>query len=88
METAELVDIDRGVLYSLQGNARRISSSTMAGRFHVSARTVRNCPDRLEASGVINGDRLDHDFGSADYQLHTMVVCTASIVEREAAEVP
>ncbi len=93
METVELDDIDRCILYSLQEDARRMSASTIAERVDVSARTVRNRIDRLEASGVINGYQTDVDFGSAGYQLHTMVVCTAPIAERgelarEAADVP
>jgi DNA-binding Lrp family transcriptional regulator len=70
-----------------------MSASTIAERLDVSARTVRNRIDRLEESGVINGYRLDVDYESAGYQLHTMVVCTAPIakrgeIAREAADVP
>jgi DNA-binding Lrp family transcriptional regulator len=93
METVELDDVDRCILYSLQADARRMSASTIAERLDVSARTVRNRIDRLEESGVINGYRLDVDYESAGYQLHTMVVCTAPIakrgeIAREAADVP
>jgi DNA-binding Lrp family transcriptional regulator len=83
METVDLDDIDRCILYSLQENTRQMSASTIADRVDVSARTVRNRIEQLEESGVINGYRLDVDFESAGYQLHTMVVCTAPIAERE-----
>lgn len=83
METVDLDDIDRCILYALQEDSRRMSASTIADRVDVSARTVRNRIERLEESGVINGYRLDVDFESAGYQLHTMVVCTAPIAERE-----
>lgn len=93
METVDLDDIDRCILYSLQEDARRMSASTIAERVDVSARTVRNRIDRMEDSGVINGYGLDVDYESADYQLHTMVVCTAPIADRgeiarAAADVP
>jgi len=82
MDTVDLDDVDRCILYSLQEDARRMSASTIADRVDVSARTVRNRIDQLEASGVISGYRLDVDYESAGYQLHTMVVCTAPIAER------
>jgi Lrp/AsnC family leucine-responsive transcriptional regulator len=93
METVELDYVDRCILYSLQGDARRMSASTIAERLDVSARTVRNRIDQLEESGVINGYRLDVNYETAGYQLHTMVVCTAPIEERgeiakAAADVP
>lgn len=83
MEPEELDDLDRCILYSLQGNARTMSASTIAERVDVSARTVRNRIDRLEEAGVIRGYQVDVDFERAGYQLHTMVICTAPISDRE-----
>lgn len=83
METVDLDYVDRCILYSLQEDARGMSASTIAERLDVSARTVRNRIDKLEESGVINGFRLDVNYETAGYQLHTMVVCTAPIEERE-----
>jgi len=93
METVDLDYIDRCILYSLQEDARQMSASTIAERLDVSARTVRNRIDKLEEAGVINGYHLDVNYEIAGYQLHTMVVCTAPIEEREeiakaAADVP
>jgi Lrp/AsnC family leucine-responsive transcriptional regulator len=93
METVDLDAVDRCILYSLQEDTRKMSASTIAERLDVSARTVRNRIDQLEDSGVINGYRLDVNYELAGYQLHTMVVCTAPIEEREeiakaAADVP
>ena len=93
METVDLDYIDRCILYSLQEDARRMSASTIAERLDVSARTVRNRIDKLEESGVINGDRPDINYEIAGYQLHTMVVCTAPIegreeIAKEAVDVP
>ncbi len=83
METVDLDDIDRCILYSLQEDARNVSASTIAERVDVSARTVRNRIDRLEDAGVIRGYRLDVNYERAGYQLHTMVVCSAPISGRE-----
>ena len=93
METVDLDYTDRCILYSLQEDARRMSASTIAERLDVSARTVRNRIDKLEESGVIDGYRLDVNYETAGYQLHTMVVCTAPIegreeIAKEAADVP
>jgi Lrp/AsnC family leucine-responsive transcriptional regulator len=93
METVELDSVDRCILYSLQEDARHMSASTIAERLDVSARTVRNRIDNLEQSGVIDGYRLDVNYETAGYQLHTMVVCTAPIEGRKeiaeaAADVP
>ena len=83
METEDLDDLDRCILYSLQQDARNVSASTIAERVDVSARTVRNRIDRLETAGVIRGYKLDVDYENAGYQLHTMVICTAPISDRE-----
>lgn len=83
MEPADLDDVDRCILYSLQEDARNVSASTIAERLDVSARTVRNRIDRLEEAGVIQGYRLDVNYENAGYQLHTLVVCSAPISDRE-----
>lgn len=93
METVDIDDLDRCILHSLQEDVRGVSATTIAERVDVSARTVRNRIDRLEESGVIKGSRLDVDYESVGYQLHTMVVCTAPIADRErlareAADIP
>jgi len=83
MEPEDLDDLDRCILHSLQGDARSMSASTIADRVDVSARTVRNRIARLEERGVIRGYQLDVDYEQAGYQLHTMVICTAPISDRE-----
>jgi Lrp/AsnC family leucine-responsive transcriptional regulator len=93
MEPVDLDNVDRCILHALQEDARTVSASTIAERLDVSARTVRNRIDRLEEAGVIRGYRLDVDYESAGYQLHTMVVCTAPVskreeIAREVLEVP
>jgi len=76
-------DLDRNIIYALQQDARHTSASEIAESLDVSARTVRNRISKLEESGVIAGYDVDVDYEAAGYQLHTLIVCTAPIHERE-----
>ena len=84
MAIRELDDLDRWILYTLQEEARRTSSSDVASALDVSASTVRNRIQRLEADGTLRGYHADVDYGNVGYQLHTLIVCTAPIPERES----
>jgi len=79
----DIDDLDRQIIHSLQGDARHTSASEIAESLDVSARTVRNRINNLEEAGVIRGYNVDVDYEAAGYQLHTLVVCTAPIHERE-----
>ncbi|GGN84739.1 MULTISPECIES: Lrp/AsnC family transcriptional regulator [Haloarcula] len=86
-------DLDRRIIHELQNDARHTSASEIAESCDVSARTVRNRIDKLEQRGVIRGYDVDVDYEAAGYQLHTLIICTAPIHEREeiarrALEVP
>lgn len=76
-------DLDRRIIHALQGDARHTSASEIAESLDVSARTVRNRIGKLEDAGVIRGYDVDVDYEAAGYQLHTLIVCTAPIHERE-----
>ncbi|MFY4812310.1 Lrp/AsnC family transcriptional regulator [Haloarcula sp. AONF1] len=76
-------DLDRNIIYALQQDARHTSASEIAESLDVSARTVRNRITKLEDAGVIAGYDVDVDYEAAGYQLHTLIVCTAPIHERE-----
>ncbi|MFC6974197.1 Lrp/AsnC family transcriptional regulator [Halomicroarcula sp. GCM10025709] len=76
-------DLDRRIIHALQQDARHTTASEIAESCDVSARTVRNRIDRLEERGVIQGYDVDVDYEAAGYQLHTLIVCTAPIHERE-----
>ncbi|MFC7204193.1 Lrp/AsnC family transcriptional regulator [Haloferax namakaokahaiae] len=93
MTTRELDALDKQILYTLQSEARHTSSSDIASEHDVSASTVRNRIQQLEADGVIRGYHADVDYETTGYQLFTLIVCTAPIPEREelaaaAANVP
>lgn len=72
-----LDDVDRGILYLLQMDARNTTSQDIADKVGVSASTVRNRIDRLEADGVIKGYQPEIDYEAADLQLRIMFVVTA-----------
>jgi DNA-binding Lrp family transcriptional regulator len=76
-------DLDRRIIYALQQDARHTSASEIAESLDVSARTVRNRISKLEEADVIRGYDVDVDYEAAGYQLHTLIVCTAPIHERE-----
>ena len=76
-------DLDRRIIHALQYDARNTSASEIAESLDVSARTVRNRIHRLEDAEVIRGYDVDVDYEAAGYQLHTLIVCTAPIHQRE-----
>ena len=79
----DIDDLDRQIIHALQGDARHTSASEIAESFDVSARTVRNRITNLEEAGIISGYDVDVDYEAAGYQLHTLILCTAPIHERE-----
>jgi len=76
-------ELDRRILQALQDNARDASATEIADQADVSARTVRNRIDRLEERGIVTGYHADIDYERAGYQLHSLIVATAPIHERE-----
>lgn len=80
--TWNLDELDKYIVYCLQKDARNTSSSDIADRMGVSASTVRNRIHRLEADGIITDYDASVDFETAGSQLHTLIVCTAPIPER------
>ncbi|MFW5984320.1 MAG: Lrp/AsnC family transcriptional regulator [Halobacteria archaeon] len=83
METVELDEVDKQILYELQKDARTTSSSDIATELDISPSTVRNRIHRLEDEGVIRGYHIDIDYEKAGYPLFTKIICTAPIPERE-----
>jgi DNA-binding Lrp family transcriptional regulator len=83
MADSRLEPIDRRIIYELQRDARHTSASEIAESLDVSARTVRNHIDRLEKRGIIEGYDVSVNYEAAGYQLHTLIVCTAPVPQRE-----
>ena len=78
----ELDDTDRGILYLLQRDARRVTTEEMGEKVGVSASTVRNRIERMEASGVIRNYYPDIDYDKAGLQLYVEFICSAPNTQR------
>lgn len=76
-------DTDKGILYLLQRDARRITTEEMAEQVGVSASTVRNRIERLEDKGIIRGYYPDVDYDKAGLQLYVEIICSAPNPKRE-----
>jgi len=83
MKDGELDATDRRILYYLQRDARRTSSSDIAAELDLSSSTVRTRLKRLEESGIVRGYHIDIDYDLAGYPLYTKLICTAPIPERD-----
>jgi len=93
MQTRDLDDLDKYVIYRLQGDARTTSAAEIAEDYGVSPSTVRNRIAQLVEDGVVEGAHLDVNYELVGYPLYTLIFCTAPIPERErlareALEIP
>ncbi len=84
MKDGELDLVDKHILYYLQQDARRTSSSDIAEKLDLSSSTIRTRIDKLEKHGVIRGYNLDIDYDLAGYPLYTKIICTAPVPQRDA----
>jgi Lrp/AsnC family leucine-responsive transcriptional regulator len=83
MASDDLDDLDRAILYALQDNARKISTSTIAERMDVAPSTVRTRLTALEEDEIVTGYHADIDYEETGLQLHTLILCTAPVPQRE-----
>lgn len=81
----ELDDVDRGVLYALQQDARNATAQKMAEAVGVSASTVRNRIANLEDAGVIEGYRPIVNYERAGYPIRMLFVAAVPTGRRSAA---
>ena len=80
--TRDLDNVDRGILYMLQEDARNTTSADIADKTGVSASTIRNRLERLETDGVVKGYHPEIDYGAANLPLRVMFVITAPPKQR------
>lgn len=78
----ELDNVDRGILHELQLDARNRTAQEIADKVDVSASTVRNRIEELEADGIIEGYHPKIDYEAANLPLQVLFVCTAPPSER------
>lgn len=83
MSQVGLDDVDRGILYLLQVDARNTTITEIGESVGVSASTVRNRIEDLEKTGVIEGYYPKINYEKAHYPLHVLFVCSAPAEERE-----
>lgn len=83
MRDGNLDSVDKSILYYLQQDARRTSSSDIAEKLDLSSSTVRTRLKKLEESGIIRGYHLDIDYDLAGFPLYTKIICTAPVTQRD-----
>ena len=72
-----LDDVDRSILFLLQRDARGATAGEMADKVGVSASTIRNRIDQLEADGIIKGYHPEIDYEAANLPLQITFVISA-----------
>ncbi|WP_423743275.1 Lrp/AsnC family transcriptional regulator (plasmid) [Haladaptatus sp. SPP-AMP-3] len=82
MTSSALDEIDEGILYALQRDARGSTTTALGNRFGVSASTVSNRIDQLESDGIITGYQATVDYERAGFPLNVLMVCSAPVGER------
>jgi Lrp/AsnC family transcriptional regulator, leucine-responsive regulatory protein len=78
----ELDEVDKGILYMLQQEARNTTAQEIGETVGVSPSTVRNRIDQLESDGVIQGYHPEIDYEAANLPLRVLFICTAPATRR------
>lgn len=76
-------EIDRGIIYLLQDNARSHTTSSIADKVGVSSSTVANRISKLESNDVITGYQPTVDYGKAGLDHHLLVHGTVPFEDRD-----
>lgn len=82
MPPINLDDVDRGILYMLQEDARNNVAASIAEEVGVSPNTVRSRIERLEDAEIIQGYHPHINYEKAGYLLHVIFVCSVPISNR------
>lgn len=83
MSSVSLDEVDRGILFVLQQDARNTTIAEIADEVDVSSSTVRNRIERLEDAGIIEGYYPKINYEKAAFPLHVKFICSAPANERE-----
>lgn len=83
MVSEELDNVDKGILYLLQKDARRNTTEEMAEIVDVSSSTVANRINRLEERGVILGYHPIVKYSETGLGHHLLVTATVPLRDRE-----
>jgi len=79
----DLDDVDRSILYLLQRDARHTTAQEISDTAGVSASTIRNRIEQLEADGIIKGYHPEIDYEAANLPLQLTFVITVPPNELE-----
>jgi len=82
MSSVSLDEVDQGILFALQRDARNTTIAEIAEEVDVSASTVRNRIEQLESQGIIEGYYPKINYERANFPLHTLFVCSGPAEER------
>lgn len=83
MVGTRLDDVDQGILYALQQDARNTTTRAIGDRVGVTPSTVSNRISQLEADGIITSYRSTVNYKRAGFLLHVLITGTAPVVDRE-----
>ena len=72
-----LDEVDRGILFALQRDARNTTIAEIAEEVEASSTTIRNRIARLEDDGVIEGYYPEINYERAQFPLRVLFVCSA-----------
>lgn len=86
MNSDELDNVDRGVLYLLQQNARDSTTTSIGDKVGVSSSTVGNRIQKLEENGVIRGYHPLVDYERTGLGYHLLVTATVSLDDQDEIE--
>lgn len=84
MAPDEIDDVDQGILYLLQQNARTNTTAEIGEKVGVSSSTVANRINRLEERGVIAGYHPILQYSETGMGHHLLVTATVPLPERES----
>lgn len=83
MVSKELDNVDKGILYLLQKDARRHTTEEMAEKVGVSSSTVANRINRLEERGVILGYHPIINYSETGLGHHLLITATVPLQDKE-----
>lgn len=83
MASDELDNVDKGIIYLLQQDARKRTVADIGEKVGVSSSTVANRIDGLEEQGIIKGFHTIVDYPEAGLGHHLLVTATVPLTERE-----
>jgi DNA-binding Lrp family transcriptional regulator len=83
MNGFDIDDVDKGVLYYLQQNARHNTTASIGAEIGVSGTTVGNRIRQMEDRGIIEGYQPEINYEKVGLHLHLLYICSVPVEDRE-----